>query len=86
MFKDPTVSYVVPQLICKACNHCRDVDLGRDPHRSETAWLCPLCNTAYDNAEIESLLLDIISRKFLAFNLQDLQCTKCTQVNIYHYC
>lgn len=54
--------------------------MGRDPHRSESAWLCPLCNTAYDTAEIESLLLDTVNRKFLAFNLQDLQCKKCAQV------
>lgn len=73
---------MIPQLICKACNHCRDVDLGRDPHRSDHAWLCPLCNTAYDNGLIEGLLLETVSRKFLAYNLQDLQCKKCSQVNL----
>nr|XP_022913041.1 DNA polymerase epsilon catalytic subunit A [Onthophagus taurus] len=81
-WSDPTVSYVIPQLICKACNHCRDVDLGRDPHRTESSWLCPLCNTAYDNMEIENLLLDIVTRKLLAYNLQDLQCKKCTQIKL----
>lgn len=35
---------------------------------------------AYNNSEIESLLLDTVSRKFLAYNLQDLQCKKCAQV------
>ncbi|CAH0549983.1 unnamed protein product [Brassicogethes aeneus] len=89
VWKDPSVSYVIPQIICKACNHCRDIDLGRDSHRSETSWLCPLCNSSYDNAEIESLLLDIISRKFLAYNLQDLQCVKCGQIkmeNLIKHC
>ncbi|KAF2878625.1 hypothetical protein ILUMI_27547, partial [Ignelater luminosus] len=81
-FKDRTVSYVISQLICKACNHCRDVDLGRDPHRSDHAWLCPLCNTAYDNGFIEGLLLETVSRKFLAYNLQDLQCKKCSQIKM----
>lgn len=79
-FKDRTVSYIIPQLICKVCNHCRDVDLGRDPHRSEHEWLCPLCSTAYDSNEIESLLLETVTRKLLAYNLQDLQCKKCSQV------
>ncbi|KAK9679178.1 protein of unknown function (DUF1744) [Popillia japonica] len=82
VWKDSTVSYVIPQLICKACNHCRDVDLGRDPYRSETAWLCPICNTGYDNMEIESLLLDIVTKKMLAYNLQDLQCKKCAQIKL----
>ncbi|KAK9873901.1 hypothetical protein WA026_002253 [Henosepilachna vigintioctopunctata] len=82
VWKDPTVSYVIPQIICKACNHCRDLDLGRDSFRSEHAWLCPLCSTPYDNSEIECLLLDIVSRKFLAYNLQDLQCKKCSQIKM----
>ncbi|KAB0803610.1 hypothetical protein PPYR_00580 [Photinus pyralis] len=79
---DRTVSFVVPQIICKACNHCRDLDLGRDPHRSDVAWLCPLCNTDYDNNEIEGLILEIINKKFLAYNLQDMQCKKCGQIKM----
>ncbi|KAJ8911866.1 hypothetical protein NQ315_012532 [Exocentrus adspersus] len=82
VWHDPTVSYVIPQIICKACNHCRDIDLGRDHHRTDTAWLCPLCNTAYDSTEIECLLLNIISKKLLAYNLQDLQCKKCSQIKL----
>ncbi|KAK4884405.1 hypothetical protein RN001_000676 [Aquatica leii] len=82
VWKDQTVSYVVPQLICKACNHCRDLDLGRDPHRTEDAWLCPLCNTEYNNYEIEALLLNTVSKKLLAFNLQDMQCKKCGQIKM----
>lgn len=79
---DTSVSYVIPQVICKACNHCRDIDLGRDQYRSESAWLCPLCNTTYDNAEMELFLLDTINKKFLAYNLQDLQCKKCAQIKM----
>ncbi|KAF5297091.1 hypothetical protein FQA39_LY02671 [Lamprigera yunnana] len=82
IFKDQTISYVVPQLICKACNHCRDLDLARDPHRSDVAWLCPLCNSEYSNDEIEAILLDIIGKKILAFNLQDMQCKKCAQIKM----
>nr|CAH7746305.1 unnamed protein product [Callosobruchus chinensis] len=82
VWRDQTVSYVVPQIICKSCNHCRDIDLGRDQFRSDTAWLCPLCNTPYDNVEIECIMLEIINRKFLAYNLQDLQCKKCAQIKL----
>lgn len=32
IWKDPSVSYVLPSFICKACNHCRDIDLGRDSY------------------------------------------------------
>ena len=81
-WKDYSVSYVIPQVICKACNHCSDIDLGRDQYRSDSAWLCPLCNSPYDNAEMELFLLDTINRKFLAYNLQDLQCKKCAQIKM----
>lgn len=27
IWSDTTVSYVVPQIICKKCNHCRDIGL-----------------------------------------------------------
>ncbi|CAG9856188.1 unnamed protein product [Phyllotreta striolata] len=89
LWKDSTVSYVVPQVICKACNHCRDIDLGRDRYRSDRAWLCPLCDSEYDNAEIECMMLDAVDKKLLAYNLQDLRCIKCSQIkfdNIKRYC
>lgn len=34
MWKDPSVSYVLPGVICKTCNHCRDVDLGKDSYKN----------------------------------------------------
>uniref|UniRef100_A0A6P7GFS4 DNA polymerase epsilon catalytic subunit n=1 Tax=Diabrotica virgifera virgifera TaxID=50390 RepID=A0A6P7GFS4_DIAVI len=89
VWKDTTVSYVIPQIICKACNHCRDIDLGRDQYRSDSAWICPLCNSEYDNTEIECIILNIINKKLLAYNLQDLQCKKCANIkldNINRHC
>ncbi|XP_057662319.1 DNA polymerase epsilon catalytic subunit 1 [Diorhabda carinulata] len=89
VWNDPTVSYIIPQIICRACNHCRDIDLGRDQFRSDSAWLCPLCNSEYDNAEIECVMLNIVNKKLLAYNLQDLQCKKCMQIkpdNINKHC
>ncbi|XP_066147109.1 DNA polymerase epsilon catalytic subunit 1 [Euwallacea fornicatus] len=89
VWSDTTVSYMVPQIICGKCNHCRDIDLGRDPYRREHSWHCPNCEAAYKSAEIESLLLDTVSRKFLAYNLQDLQCKRCAQIkmeNLIKHC
>ena len=31
-FRDPCLSYVLPEVICKHCNHIRDLDLCRDPY------------------------------------------------------
>lgn len=61
------------------------VDLGRDPYRTEHSWYCPNCEASYVSAEIETFLLDTVSRKFLAYNLQDLQCKKCNQVSFFNF-
>lgn len=79
-WKDNTKTYVLPQVICKVCNNCRDIDLRRDVHCGEGVWLCPLCKTAYDNLEIEHTLLEVINRQMLTYNLQDLQCQKCRMI------
>ncbi|XP_071842245.1 DNA polymerase epsilon catalytic subunit A-like isoform X3 [Apostichopus japonicus] len=50
---DPCLTYVLPEIICKVCNHCRDLDLCRDPlldHEGGTValWQCEQCNSKYD--------------------------------------
>ena len=34
-WKDVCMSYVLPEVICPTCNHCRDIDLCRDPYETE---------------------------------------------------
>jgi len=29
---DPCQSIILPEVICKVCNQCRDIDLCKDPH------------------------------------------------------
>lgn len=92
-WKDPCFSFVLPEVICKACNHTRDIDLCKDNDRAfennKHVWKCPLCETSYDNAEIEFLLIDTLNRKSMGYMLQDLQCSKCNDIkqeNINEYC
>lgn len=35
-FRDPCLTYVLPEMICKQCNHIRDLDLCRDPHLNQS--------------------------------------------------
>ena len=41
------------EVICKQCNHCRDIDLCKDPHVSEVAdtpvWVCASGNNFFKN-------------------------------------
>ncbi|CAC5377738.1 POLE [Mytilus coruscus] len=92
-FRDPCLSYVLPEVICKHCNHVRDLDLCRDPYMNKDGtgcpWSCIQCHNVYDITEIEQNLLDSIHRKSMGYVLQDLKCTKCQGVkegNMAKYC
>lgn len=93
IWKDPSKSYILTEIICQACNYCRDVDLLKDKHRAmkegSPVWLCAQCYVNYDSSEIEKRLIDSLNRKLMSYTLQDLQCTRCQQIkqdNIMEYC
>jgi DNA polymerase epsilon subunit 1 len=92
-WKDPGKSYILTEMICQACNYCRDVDLLKDKHRvlkdGSPVWLCSQCYVNYDLDEIEKRLIDALNRKLMSYTLQDLQCTRCQEIkqdNIMEYC
>jgi len=74
----------LPEVICKLCILCRDIDLSKDEFvRMENdlpVWFCPICKADYETSEIEQLLVETLNRKMMAFVLQDLQCVKCRQI------
>ncbi|RLV97718.1 hypothetical protein DV515_00011497 [Chloebia gouldiae] len=93
-FRDPCRSYVLPEVICRNCNFCRDLDLCKDPALSQDrsvlpGWLCPNCHVQYDTDAIEMALVEALQKKLMAFVLQDLVCRKCRGVKETHmpvYC
>ncbi|XP_055613279.1 DNA polymerase epsilon catalytic subunit 1 [Uranotaenia lowii] len=93
VWKDPLKSYVLNEVICKACNHCRDLDLCKDNHRAlkdgHPVWLCAQCNVDYENVDIEMRFLDVVQRKVMSYVLQDLRCGRCKQIkreNLAQFC
>ena len=93
-FENPSLSFILREVICKECNYCRDIDLCRDLTLDFQAdslgpWKCTECSTAYDLAEIELTLVDELEKMCLSFVLQDLTCVKCKnikQLNMKHTC
>uniref|UniRef100_A0A8C8XUY3 DNA polymerase epsilon catalytic subunit n=1 Tax=Panthera leo TaxID=9689 RepID=A0A8C8XUY3_PANLE len=93
-FRDPCRSYVLPEVICRSCNFCRDLDLCKEPSFSQDGavlpqWLCSNCLVAYDSSVIEMALVEAVQKKLMAFTLQDLICLKCRGVketNMPVYC
>ena len=32
-WKDPCISFILPEVLCENCNHVRDIDLCKDSHQ-----------------------------------------------------
>lgn len=85
-FVNPCRTYVLPDVMCGFCGNCKDLDLCRD--RSGLApgagWACERCEQPFDHEELEARLVQIVQRRCLAYQLQDLQCDKCRQVKVHN--
>ena len=92
IFKDPCLSFVLPEVICNKCSNCRDLDLCRDPYLDQgppPQWLCAHCQRPYDRDMIEERLVAYLQQKLVSYTLQDLVCNKCNGVkntNMADYC
>ncbi|BBN04847.1 DNA polymerase epsilon subunit 1 [Marchantia polymorpha subsp. ruderalis] len=85
-FRDPCLSFILPNVICSYCNDCRDMDLCRDAALIERDWRCvmPLCGQPYNREWVENALLQIVRKRERLYHLQDLLCVKCRQVKASH--
>ncbi|XP_023213231.1 DNA polymerase epsilon catalytic subunit A-like isoform X2 [Centruroides sculpturatus] len=93
-WSEPCQSFILPEVICKSCNHCSDLDLCRDTFELNATtrmreWLCSVCQEPYNRLDVEAMLIECIQKKTMAYTLQDLQCTKCRMIkqpNMSRYC
>ncbi|XP_028788442.1 DNA polymerase epsilon catalytic subunit A-like, partial [Neltuma alba] len=85
-FRDPSHSFILPNVICSYCNDCRDLDLCRDSALLSQEWHCgvPQCGQPYDREVMENALLQIVRQRERLYHLQDLVCVRCYQVKAAH--
>lgn len=81
-FRNPSLSYTLANVACSFCSNVRHMDLLRDADLMEDVWRCQRCNHEVDRLAIETILVDTIQRKSLAFQVQDLICVKCGAVKV----
>ncbi|KAL7468775.1 hypothetical protein ACHAXS_009012 [Conticribra weissflogii] len=85
-WKNPSASFILPDVFCMECHECRDVDLcvtlPEEEESSSKQWLCSGCGSPYDVDQVERRLVDIVQRKCIRYQLQDLRCSKTQQVAI----
>ncbi len=79
-FMNPCTSYLLSDVICTWCNYPCDMDLLRDPDLLNENWNCKYCGHVYSKPAIEARLVDVVLKKSLCFQLQDLMCEKCKQI------
>jgi len=79
-FVYPTPTFVLSDVSCTFCNLTRDLDLCRDPDIVSRNWCCSQCHNLYDVEMIENQLVERANQLAIAYELQDLQCLKCSQI------
>ena len=82
-WQNPCARFVLPDVFCSDCQECRDVDLCilPPPDQDQDSWTCDDCGTPYDAESIERRLIEVIQRKCVRYQLQDLRCTKTGRVS-----
>lgn len=83
-FTDPGISFVLPDVICRYCFHCRDIDLLRDMRLLKHKWGCTHCNQPYPVREFENRLIEIARNRVASYQTQDMSCVKCGTVKKSH--
>ena len=77
VWHNPSLSFVLPEVVCDFCGHCRDLDVCR-----ENEWACGECGNGYNLEALEHRLVTLVQRRALAYQLQDVQCGKCRAVKV----
>lgn len=84
-WENPCASFVLPDVFCTQCQECRDLDLCiiniSNDLDDRMRWTCSDCDYPYDAQVIEHRLVDVVQRKCLQYQMQDLRCSNSGQVS-----
>lgn len=90
-FMEPSLVLVLPDIICASCLKCQNVDICRDHDLNDrqadyngnpipSAWFCT-CGEPLSLHNIEKRLIELLNRRMVTYQMQDLQCKSCNMVN-----
>jgi len=80
VYTNPSLIFVLQDVICDFCLNIRDIDICRDSAVTKGNWICTTCNHSYNKEYIENKLIAIVQRRLLSYQMQDLKCQKCKMV------
>lgn len=75
MFKNPSTTLVIPEIICDTCYQIRDIDVCKDDE--QVLWHCSNCGKEYSKLIIEENLIYELNKLLVQYLTQDLKCNKC---------
>merc|ERR1711908_43076 len=79
---EPSLILVLPDVICHSCQDVFDLDICRNKMVTEASevWPCKQCGEPLDKDLIERRLIDILNKRVVAYQMQDLKCQNCKMV------
>ena len=87
VFSNPCEKYILPQVICHYCSYGCDLDLTRkqgntmdSENTGDVFLMCEQCSMLYDREDIEQRLIQDLEGLLCKWQLQDLVCSNCRQV------
>ena len=84
-WENPCPVFMLPDVFCEECSESRDVNLcftppGYEEEDSGSSWVCADCGTPYNSNIIEHRLINILHRKLVRYQVQDLRCSKTQRI------
>ncbi|KAK8886294.1 DNA polymerase epsilon catalytic subunit [Tritrichomonas musculus] len=79
-FVEPSLSLVVPSVLCRHCLNVRNIDVLRDEEILKGDWICIDCKQPYDYRIFERWIFEEFVRRFSDYQTQDMKCKNCRKV------
>lgn len=79
-YVDPSLSLVVPSVLCRHCLNVRNIDVLRDEEILKGNWVCMDCMQPYDFRIFERWIYEEFVRQISDYQTQDMKCKKCNKV------
>lgn len=76
---DPCASFVLPNVFCDGCDSCVNLNLCVKGEE-DGGWFCEECGSEYDKGFIEWRLVEMMNKKSVQYQVQDLRCPKTNAV------
>jgi DNA polymerase epsilon subunit 1 len=86
VWKNPCPTLILPDVFCTECHESKDINLCHilpsddDNEDFDANWICEDCGMPFSRQGVEVRLVELIQRKIVRYQLQDLRCSNTNRV------